>query len=43
MRRKLDRRVACRRYRLMSKVYLHLHNALVHGGQTIAYPNSVAP
>jgi hypothetical protein len=48
LRRKLDHAwrigkasVARRRYRLMCKVHLHLHKALMHG-QTIAYPAPLA-
>ncbi len=34
--------VARRRYRLMSRVYLHLHKALMHNHQTIVWPSTLA-
>jgi hypothetical protein len=48
LRRKLDRAwrigkesVARRRYRLMCRVYLHLHKALIYN-RTIAFPTTLA-
>ena len=41
-RRASEEDVARRRYRLMCRVYLHLHRALMHDHQAAAWPNAGA-